>query len=79
MSDDVELLCCPFCGKPPRVCPDTSYGYAMVFCPDENECPVQPCADGTFGDGETVEDAKRYWNTRAAISSLHPPGTSNDK
>lgn len=60
-----ELRPCPFCGMPARTCPDTGYGFATVFCPDENECPVAPTADAAFADDETLADAIERWNTRA--------------
>jgi hypothetical protein len=66
------LLPCPFCGKPPHACPDTSYGSATVFCPDENECPVQPVADAELKDGETLADAITRWNTRADLANREP-------
>jgi hypothetical protein len=69
-----ELLPCPFCGKPPKVCPDTSYGAATVFCPDENGCPVQPVADAELNAGETVADAISRWNIRAALSPTPDAG-----
>lgn len=63
-----ELLPCPFCGKPPRICRDTSYGAATVFCPDENDCPVSPVAGADFKSGETVDDAIIAWSTRATLT-----------
>ena len=59
-----ELLPCPFCGKPPKTCPDTSYGAATVFCPDEHECPMGPVAVADLNAGETLETAIARWNTR---------------
>jgi hypothetical protein len=60
----VELMPCPFCGKQPRACPDTSYGAATVYCPDVNECSVAPQADADLVAGETLDDAVAKWNTR---------------
>jgi hypothetical protein len=64
---ETDLLTCPFCGKPPRACPDTSYGYATVFCPDENMCPVAPSADEDLTEGG-LSAAVAAWNTRALSS-----------
>lgn len=64
-----ELLPCPFCGKPPKTCADTSYGAALVYCPDQNECLVGPTADAELNRGETLETAIAAWNTRIASSS----------
>jgi len=60
-----EMKACPWCGKPPKVCPDTSHGAATVFCPDENDCPVQPVAGADLKAGETVADAVARWNDRS--------------
>ena len=65
-----KLKNCPFCGKPPRVCPDTSYGNAMIFCPDFNECPVSPAVDVELSHGQTVDDAITAWNTRTSEAKL---------
>lgn len=68
-----ELKPCPFCGKPPLiVCPDNSYGSAMITCGDANECPVDLTAWGDLATGETIEDAVRAWNTR---TDQPPPHT----
>lgn len=67
-----ELKVCPFCGKPPRGCPDTSYGSATVFCPDENGCQVQPMAYAELENGETLADAINRWNTRADLANREP-------
>lgn len=71
------LLPCPFCGKQPLVCEDNSYGAAMVFCPDENECPVQPVADAEWRDGDAPNKAIVAWNTRAALAS-HPAASDGE-
>ena len=64
---DDELKPCGWCGKPPSiVCPDNSYGSAFVTCGDTNECPVEVTAWADLNAGETIEDAKRAWNTRIA-------------
>jgi hypothetical protein len=73
---DATLLPCPFCGKAPLiVCPDNSYGSAMITCGDANECPVALTAWGDLGTGETIEDAKRAWNTRVTALQV----TEGDK
>lgn len=72
------LLPCPFCGKLPRTCPDTSYGAATVFCPDDNECPVCPIADADLREGETLDDAIHRWNTRAALSQAQRPVSEDE-
>lgn len=59
---------CPWCKKPPRTCPDDSYGSATVFCPDDNECPVAPSVAADLRSGETLEDAIERWNTRLPAS-----------
>jgi hypothetical protein len=69
----MEPKACPFCGGEPRVCPDTSYGDATVFCPDGNDCPVSPIADASLRDGETVDDAITRWNTRAPSTAIGEP------
>lgn len=61
----LQLKPCPFCGGEARACPDTSYGAAIVFCPDGNDCPVNPQAEAELDVGETLDDAVRRWNTRA--------------
>lgn len=67
------LLPCPFCGKRPLiVCPDNSYGSAVITCGDDNACPVGPMAEGDLEAGETFETAIAAWNTRT------PPPTSAD-
>ena len=73
MSDDrVELKPCPFCGKIPTiVCPDDSYGSAMVTCGDRNECPVDVTSWADLKAGETLTDAIAAWNQRdPSIESL---------
>jgi hypothetical protein len=68
LSDDV-LLPCDWCGKPPSiVCPDNSYGMAYITCGDANECPVEVIVWAELPH-ETLEDAKRRWNTRAALEA----------
>lgn len=63
-----ELKPCPFCGKQPLiVCPDNSYGSAMITCGDDNECPVDLTAWGDLQTGETLDDAVKAWNTRAVL------------
>jgi len=62
MQSEVELLPCPFCGREPRLIPNTSYGEARVMCFDD--CEVQPIASAELDRGETAEDAVRRWNTR---------------
>lgn len=57
-----DLKRCPFCGKQPYEPVDTSYGCWAVACRDDNECAVQPRADG-----HTEAEAIAAWNTRADI------------
>lgn len=59
---NLELEPCPFCGGAPMGPTDTSYGYWAVACPDGNDCPVAPMADG-----QTAEEAAKAWNTRLSI------------
>ncbi len=66
----VELLPCPFCGRQPRVIPDTSYGEARVMCCDD--CPVQPIASAELADGETLQTAIAAWNTRPSPANPLP-------
>lgn len=70
MNELERLLPCPFCGRPPSVIPDTSYGEARVMCFDD--CPVQPIACAELADGATVQDAIAAWNTRADLSQRRP-------
>jgi ssDNA-binding Zn-finger/Zn-ribbon topoisomerase 1 len=67
---EMKLRECPFCGKPPLiVCPDNSYGAAMITCGDANECEVEPTAWADL-PSETIEDAKRRWNTRSSPEAV---------
>ena len=62
----MKLKPCPFCGKVPLiVCPDNSYGSALITCGDGNDCPVDLAADADLNAGETLDDAITAWNTRA--------------
>ena len=67
---DADLLACPFCGKRPLiVCPDNSYGSALITCGDDNECPVDLTAWADLKSGETLDTAVAAWNTRARTQS----------
>jgi hypothetical protein len=64
MTDDAKqereavLLPCPFCGNPPKS-GDGTYGYWLIFCSDENNCPAQPSVGH-----KTEAEAIAAWNTR---------------
>lgn len=53
-----KLLPCPFCGNPPKS-GDGTYGYWLIFCSDENNCPAQPSVGH-----KTEAEAIAAWNRR---------------
>lgn len=63
MTDPLEaaLLPCPFCGAPPRVIEDDTYGNCQVFCVCEPEpCVMRPMAE--------MDAARAAWNRRALLA-----------
>jgi hypothetical protein len=56
---EAVLLPCPFCGNPPKS-GDSTYGYWLIFCSDENNCLAQPSVEL-----KTEAEAIAAWNTRA--------------
>lgn len=57
------LLPCPFCGSLPKS-GDSTYGYWLIFCSDENNCLAQPSVEL-----KTEAQAIAAWNTRQPTQS----------
>jgi hypothetical protein len=63
-NNHVEILTCPFCGKPPRVArrfpddtPDDTQGSYMISCWDD-------CHSVAVESTKSKDEAIRIWSTR---------------
>jgi len=78
MSELIDVLSCPFCGRQPEVVPsnpdEDGDAWGMVLC-SNGDCVAQP----SVLDGEEISDSRgsdeyknsaiRRWNARSNINS----------
>lgn len=71
--DPAALLPCPWCGGPPSVCEDDSYGACSIIC---GSCDTGP--EAAHRKKEELAQAIAAWNTRAAPTPQAPTHTADD-